>query len=185
MLILASSSPRRKEILSMITTNFKVVVPTAEEIIPSNKTAQEAVVILAKQKAHEVFSAHSNDIVIASDTVVELNNEILGKPLSPDESRCHLNKLSGVTHNVHTGVHIMSNEHNYSFCSTAAVTFDHLTQAEIGDYINTKEPSDKAGSYAVQGLGGRFVKSISGDYYTVMGLPLNKLYRYLSDNKLL
>ncbi len=185
MLILASASPRRQEILSMITANFEVALPEIEEIIPSDIPLQQAVIELARQKAEDVFKSYPTDIIIAADTVVELNGEIFGKPKDVKQAHYHLSSLSGGEHNVHTGVYLLSKTLKHGFCSTAKVCFDEISDAEIEGYISTDEPYDKAGSYAIQGIAGRFIKGITGDYYTVMGLPLNMLYRCLTDNNIL
>ncbi len=185
MIILASASPRRKEILSMITTDFKVVDPDIEEVIPQGTAPSDAVVLLARQKAENVFMRCSDDVIIASDTVVELEGEIFGKPTDRENSIYQLSRLSGKIHNIHTGVAVLSRTLDHTIYSTTSVQFDNVSQKEIEDYIATGETADKAGSYAIQGLGGRFVSKISGDYYTAVGLPLNLLYRFLLQNKVL
>ncbi len=182
MLLLASASPRRKEILSMIIDDFEIVQPVGEELVPIGMAPSDVAVYLAEQKANEVFAANREHVVIAADTVVELDGSIFGKPHHKEESITHLQSLSGRIHRVHTGVCIAANNNMHSFCATAEVAFDELSRQEIEEYVATGEPVDKAGSYAIQGLGGRFVKEIVGDYYTVMGLPLNLVYRHLKDN---
>ncbi len=164
----------------MITTDFIVVSPKFDEVIPQNLSPAEAVVYLALEKAKEVLHSHPNDTIIASDTIVELNGKIFGKPQDEEEAFFHLSSLSANTHNVHTGVAIISKDKAVSFCSTANVTFDKLSSEEIISYIKSGEPMDKAGSYGIQGLGGRFVSHINGDYYSIMGLPLNRVYREIA-----
>ncbi len=179
MIILASASPRRSEILSTLTKNFKVISPEVEEIIPPDMSPTEAVVYLARLKAEAVQSRHSGDVIIAADTLVELNGEIFGKPTDTIHSEYQLGKLSGSTHNIHTGVAIISGEEYISFCTSSTVTLDVLSEKEIKEYIATGEPADKAGSYAIQGIAGRFITEMSGDYYATVGLPINSVYNHL------
>ncbi len=181
MIILASASPRRKEILSMITDDFKIVVPEFDETIPDGLSVTEAVMYLSKEKAKEIYEKQKDDMIIAADTIVELDGVIFGKPLDFEDSVRQLSALSGKIHNVHTGVTVMFKDEINTFCSSSNVTFDELSLEEIHEYINTGEPMDKAGSYAIQGIGAKYIKSLNGDFYAVMGLPLNELYRLITN----
>ena len=118
-------------------------------------------------------------MVIGSDTIVKINNQVLGKPKTHEEAREMLRLLSGNTHEVITGVTILYQDQRETFSSTSSVTFYPLTDEEIDTYIATNEPLDKAGSYAIQGDGAKFIRSIHGDFYTIVGLPIGELYHRL------
>lgn len=179
MLILASASPRRQELLQLITPDFSVVtLPTAEDGVDHLSPAQ-AVQTLAQRKALAVASQRPQDLVIGADTLVALEHEQLGKPQSPKEAVEMLTKLSGRIHQVYTGVCVASSTHNSLFYSVTQVEFYPLTLCEIENYVQTGEPMDKAGSYGIQEQGALFVKGIVGDYYNVMGLPVALLNRVL------
>ncbi|MBR3768045.1 MAG: septum formation inhibitor Maf [Clostridia bacterium] len=184
-LILASASPRRKELLRFITEDFSVRVSDVDEHTDPNLTPEEAVVTLAKIKGEAVSENYPDDTIISADTVVVLNDKILGKPHSPEEAFSMLSSLSGNTHTVYTGVYIISENKKIGFYDKTEVTFYTLSGDEINNYIKTGEPFDKAGAYGIQGLGAILIKGISGDYYNVMGLPVAKLARTLKENDLL
>ncbi|MBE7092150.1 MAG: septum formation protein Maf [Clostridiales bacterium] len=179
MLILASNSPRRKEILELMGLEFKIIPAKNETEIPNNIPIKKGVEKVAFLKAQEVFEKNKNATVIGADTVVVLEDEILGKPKNKKDAFSMLKKLSGKEHQVITGVAIISKEKIKVFFEKATVLFAELTENEINQYISTNEPMDKAGSYAVQGIGAKFVKKINGDFYTVMGLPCQRLYEEL------
>ena len=181
-LILASGSPRRKELLSLITTDFTVIVSNAEEKTDEGLSPDKLVEALAKIKGDAVFKLHQSDTVIASDTVVSINGKILGKPHSKEEAFSMLSTLSGKTHTVFTGVYIKNALLEKVFCESTEVTFFDLTDEEINSYIKLGEPFDKAGGYGIQGPGAVLVKCISGDYYTVMGFPIGRINRELKAN---
>lgn len=178
-LILASGSPRRKELLSLITTDFTVIVSNAEEKTDEGLSPDKLVEALAKIKGDAVFLRHQNDTVIASDTVVSVNGKILGKPHSKEEAYMMLRTLSGNTHAVFTGVYIKNALLEKVFFEKTEVTFFELSDDDINAYINTGEPFDKAGGYGIQGPGAVLVKCISGDYYNVMGFPIGRINREL------
>ena len=182
-MILASASPRRKEILSLLTEDFKIIPAVGEEVVPLGVTPKEVVESLALQKAMEVFKANNTEIVIGSDTVVEESGVILGKPKNVEDAAAQLRSLSGKVHFVHTGVAVVYPDREpYVFSVSSAVRFAPLSEDEISEYIGTGETMDKAGSYAIQGLGGRFIeKNEDGDYYAIMGLPLQPLYKSLKE----
>lgn len=177
--ILASKSPRRKELLGMLGIPFDIVPADIEEHIDYDNDLVEEIQKLSYQKANHVFEQYPNNIVIGSDTIVYINKEVLGKPKTIEQAKEMLHKLSGKTHQVVTGVTIMSKEKTDTFASITDVTFYELTDKEIDDYVALTEPLDKAGAYAIQGKGSEFVRKINGDYYTVVGLPIAEVYRHL------
>ncbi len=179
-LILASASPRRVELLSRITTDFIAVPSDIDEVASSAPERQ--VVQLARDKAGAVARRH-HGVIIGADTIVVIDNEILGKPRSRTNAREMLTQLSGRTHRVLTGVYIVSTytgEERANWVETA-VTFRKLAADEIEWYLETEEYMDKAGAYAIQEQGALFVEGICGDYFNVMGLPLTQLYLMLRD----
>lgn len=180
-IILASASPRRKELLSLAGVDFSVKVADVNEVIPENAKPDEVVMSLAMQKAQAVANENPDSIVIGSDTVVALDGEILGKPKSEENAAQMLAMLSGRSHTVYTGVAIIHGEKVKSFCEATEVVFNPLTKEEILRYVATGEPMDKAGAYGIQGKGCVLVKKIDGDYFNVVGLPVSKLYRELRD----
>ena len=176
-LILASNSPRRKEILESLGYKFSVVPSDIDENI--NLNGERLACELAKRKALKIYEYHKDDIVIGSDTIVFFNNVVYNKPKSEEECYFMLKSLSGKTHEVITGVYIASKYDHISFFDKAYVTFKDLTDEEIYDYIKTKEPFDKAGGYAIQGIGNKLIKEYKGDFYTIMGLPKDLVNEHL------
>ncbi len=183
--ILASQSPRRQELLCKITPNFKVVPFSGDENIPEGLSPLQAVEYLARLKTSSVGNNFPDDIVIGADTIVVLNNEILGKPADKADCVRMLGELSGNVHMVYTGVAVLANGELTSFVSESSVEFYPMTDAEIQAYADMDEPYDKAGSYGIQGHGALFVKRINGDYFNIMGLPTAELYRHLGQRGLL
>lgn len=181
MYILASGSPRRRELITHITNDFSVDIPVGEEICPQDITVEERPEYLARQKAAEIAEKHGNETVIAADTAVFLEGEMLGKPRDAEDAFSMLKKLSGNTHHVITGCAIKKGEKEVSFSVKTSVTFYSLTDAEITEYIATGEPLDKAGAYGVQGKGALLVKEIRGDYFNVVGFPIAELARNLKN----
>lgn len=177
MIILASQSPRRQELLKLITSDFEIKVSNVDETLPDKITPKEAVMYLSKIKA-EPF-ADGDDIVIGADTVVALDGKILGKPKSEENAKEMLRFLSGRTHSVFTGVTLASDKKTKTFTVETKVKFFELTNEEIDAYIKTKEPFDKAGAYGIQGYGSLLVEKIDGDYFNVVGLPVSTLVREL------
>lgn len=178
-LILASGSPRRKEILSYLSIPFEVITSNFEEKIDENKPLEEEIKRLSKEKANTVFKENKDSIVIGADTIVTIKNKILGKPKNKEEAYQMLKLLSNKKHAVITGVTIISEEKTETFASISNVYFNKLTDKEINNYIATGEPMDKAGAYAIQGIGSKFISKIDGDYYAIMGLPINEIYKRL------
>lgn len=177
MIILASKSPRRKELLSFITTDFAVKSADVDETLPQGISPDKAVEYLSKIKA-EPFK-NENDIAIGADTVVALDGKILGKPRDDADAFATLKMLSGREHSVFTGVSVIKGENIETFSVQTKVKMFELTDEEIEEYIATDEPFDKAGSYGIQGKGSLLVEKIDGDYFNVVGLPISRLNRVL------
>lgn len=179
MIILASKSPRRLELMKYITEDFIVKSADADETLPKGISPEEAVLRLSAIKA-EPFR-NDEDTVIGADTVVALGRKILGKPKNDDDARAMLRSLSGKTHSVFTGVTIIHSQELTSFAVQTKVSFYELSDDDIEQYIKTGEHRDKAGSYGIQGYGSLFVKEIKGDYFNVVGLPIGKLNKELKN----
>jgi septum formation protein len=174
-LILASSSPRRAEILHDAGISFTVISSAVDETPYANETPQQLVQRLADAKADLVAArAVGASIIIAADTVVVIDQQILGKPRSTDEARRMLQALSGRTHSVITGVSLLRlpEMERRQFVETTLVHFAHLTSDDLSRYLATGEPFDKAGAYAIQGHAGRYIPRIEGCYFNVVGLPV-------------
>ena len=184
-LILASQSPRRKELLGYITENFTVRVSDAEEVTDPSLSPEETVKALAVLKGEAVATNNPCDVIISADTIVVLDDKILGKPHSRDEAFGMLSSLSGRNHEVYTGVCVISGDKKLCFAERTEVTFCNLSEEDINRYIETGEPFDKAGAYGIQGKGSVMISSITGDYYNVMGLPVARLNKLLKDNALI
>ncbi len=178
-LILASSSPRRKELLETLQLTFDISASEADESYSLGTAPEQIVIDLATRKAKDVAKRHQNSFVIGSDTIVFANGSVLGKPKNEDEAIEMLSTLSGNTHAVFTGVAIVRGEQTVSFFEKTAVTFWDLSESEIKAYVKSGEPFDKAGAYGIQGLGSMLVKHISGDYFNVVGLPVSRTVREL------
>ena len=179
MLILASNSPRRAEILRILGCNFAAEAADVDESLPEGTLPETAVTLLAARKAAAVLALRPNDTVLGADTVVALDGKILGKPRDAAHAAEMLRQLSGRTHTVYTGVCLLSGGKKQCFCAATEVEFYPLTGQLIADYIATGEPLDKAGSYGIQGRGCVLVKRINGDFFTVMGLPAAQTFRAL------
>ena len=172
-IILASKSPRRKELLSEIFRDFEIITKEVDETLPDNVHPREGVEMLAIRKGAAVADEVGADaLVISSDTLVELGGVPLGKPCDEAEAVSMLTSLSGKAHNVHTGVAVHYKGKLYSGVASTAVYFREMSQDEIIDYVKSGDPMDKAGSYGIQSGGGKFVEKIEGDYDTVVGLSV-------------
>ena len=180
-IILASASPRRKELLETAGLSFTVKVADVEEIIEENMSADAVVRSLALQKAAAVAKDNADAVVIGADTVVVLDGEILGKPKSKENAVELLMKLSGRSHTVYTGVAMIQGEKIKNFSEATEVEFYPLSEEEIEAYVATGEPMDKAGAYGIQGRGCVLIRKINGDYFNVVGLPVSAVYRELRD----
>lgn len=178
-LILASSSPRRKELLELANLPFEILVSDIEETIPGNELPETIVQLLARQKAMAVAEKARDAYVIGADTIVVYNGIILGKPKTTEDAYATLKMLSDKTHEVLTGVSIISPEREVTFFERTKVTFWPLAEEEIKQYIASGEPMDKAGSYGIQGRGSLLVKKVEGDYFSVVGLPIARTVREL------
>ena len=178
-LILASGSPRRKELLSLYTTDFTVCISDFDEDAVQADTPAELVEKLACGKCLSVAAEHPGAVVIGCDTVVDVNGEVFGKPKDREDARRMLKALSGSTHAVHTGVCVSDGSRTESFVDSCKVTFFPMSEDEIEYYIATAEPYDKAGAYAIQGCAALWLDRIEGDYYTIMGLPVSRTVRLL------
>ena len=180
MIILASKSPRRIELMESLGVEFKVEVSEIDESKFTNDDPLVLNQILALEKAKVIAQYHFNDIVIGSDTIVTLDNKVLGKPKDKEDARKMLKQLSGNTHEVVTSIAIIKNDEVYKHTSISKVSFYEINDKEIEDYLNTNEPYDKAGAYAIQGeFGKKFIKNINGDYYAIMGFPIANVYHIL------
>lgn len=179
MYILASGSPRRKELLSLIIPEYEVLVSGCEEFVPEGTPAEKVPALLAEQKALAVAKLRPESTVIGSDTVIVLNGEIFGKPKDEAHAHAMLKALSGKRHFVYTGVAVAENGFVRSFVQKTEVEFYELSDETIDRYIDTGEPMDKAGAYGIQGKGSVLVKGIMGDYFNVMGLPVAETARFL------
>ncbi len=179
--ILASGSPRRQELLRLIVPEYEVIPALGEEVAEEGLSPQETVRQLALHKAKEVAAAHPGALVIGADTIVVVENEILGKPQTPQRSRAMLQKLQGRDHMVYTGVALVGPLGEETFAMGTKVRFASMDEGEIEAYIATGEPFDKAGAYGIQGFGSAYIEGIEGDYYNVMGLPVQALYQKLKN----
>ena len=178
-LILASSSPRRKELLEMVNIPFQVKVSHADETYQDGMEPHEVVMELARIKSTVIAETNRDSVVIGADTIVVMDGDILGKPNNRDEAISMLTRLSGRVHQVYTGVAIITGQDTIVFYEKTDVEFWPLKTQEIEQYVLTGEPFDKAGSYGIQGYGSLLVKRIEGDYFTVVGLPISRLKREL------
>lgn len=178
--ILASASPRRKELLGYVVPQFEIIPADVDETLPENIPSEKCAEFLAVKKAEHISALYPESIVIGSDTVVIVDGEILGKPAGEEDAYRMLKKLSGKIHTVVTGVCISKGEKKKSFSESTEVEFYPLSDKEIRDYIATGDPMDKAGAYGIQGEGCILIKGIKGDFFTVMGLPAARLKRELS-----
>lgn len=187
MIILASNSPRRKELLAGLDVEFRTwVIPNIDESYPDNLPADETAEYIAQKKAAPYFTdphisaIADDDIVLTADTVVILDGEVLGKPKDMDDAKAMLRKLSGKTHHVITGVCLTSKARQSHFSVRTDVTFAPLTDAQIDYYVERYKPLDKAGAYGVQEwIGYVGVTNLNGSYFNVMGLPVQRIYTEL------
>ena len=191
--ILASGSPRRKELLGKIIPEFEIIPAVSEEVM-TKELPSEIVEELSFQKASEIFNkTFTNErdglVVIGADTVVSYNHKILGKPADRSDAAAMVKMLSGTTHSVYTGVSVFWNDKgeqkSFTFSECTDVDVADMSPEEINWYVDSGECDDKAGAYGIQGLFARFITGIKGDYYNVMGLPVARLYKELKEKELL
>lgn len=180
--ILSSGSPRRKDLLTEMGIPFDVITKPGDETYPDNLATKEIAGFLSLQKA-EIFASEgleNNQLVITADTIVVVDNDILGKPLNDSDARQMLKRLSGKTHQVITGVTLMTNKKTQTFSVCTKVDFKILTEEEIHFYVQNYQPMDKAGAYGIQEwIGHVAIERIHGSYFNVMGLPTHQLYEEL------
>ncbi|OUP29856.1 septum formation inhibitor Maf [Faecalibacterium sp. An192] len=178
-LILASGSPRRRELLSLYTTDFEVCASDFDERAVQAESPAALAEALARGKCLAVSGQNPGCLVVGSDTVVELDGEVFGKPKDADDACRMLRALSGRTHQVHTGVCVSDGTTAESFVDTCKVTFFPIPEEEMERCIASGEPFDKAGAYAIQGQAALWLDRLEGDYYTIMGLPVSRTARLL------
>ena len=179
-IILASASPRRKEILELADLKFDIMPSNAQEI--TTKTAPNEVVMeLASIKAKDIYKkSEKQSMIVGADTVVAYQGQILGKPTDEADAKRMLTMLSGQTHEVYTGVCVIEDEKIKTFYEETKVTFYEISDEQIDHYIKTGEPMDKAGSYGIQGKAAVFIKGIEGDYYNVVGFPIARFLQEIT-----
>ena len=178
MIILASKSPRRRELMKYITDDFECTAADVDETLPDGISPEDAVIYLSKIKAQPF--ADGENTVIGADTVVAADGKILGKPRDAEDAKAMLSFLSGRVHSVFTGVTVIKGSKCETFFEKTDVEFYELNDADIEKYVSTREPMDKAGAYGIQGYGCLLVKRINGDYFNVVGLPVSRLNQLLS-----
>lgn len=195
--ILASASPRRQELLRNITEDFQVIVSDVEEntvkTVPSEVveelSAIKAQAVYKKCIEDNIFEGDNQAVVIGADTIVEYEGDILGKPVDEEDAKNMLSMLADRDHHVYTGVTLIIYTNGETKCNTfsicTTVTFSAIDKYEIQEYVASKDPLDKAGSYGIQGIFSKHIKGIQGDYYNVMGLPVNRLYTELKSLNLI
>ncbi|MEN4759745.1 Maf family nucleotide pyrophosphatase [Chryseobacterium sp. C39-AII1] len=181
-LLLASQSPRRKELLASLGFEFEVVKIDCEEIVPENITVGESAAYLSELKADAFRNLEEGEILLTADTVVAIDNQFLGKPKDEEDARNMLRLLSGKTHQVYTGITIKTLDRIITETDVADVEFDMISDEEINFYIQNYKPFDKAGSYGIQEwLGMAKIKKMNGSFYTIMGLPTHLVYKILKE----
>lgn len=181
-LLLASQSPRRKELLSSLGFEFEVVKIDCEELLPEHIKIEDAAAYLSELKAEAFRSLAAGEVLLTADTVVAIDGQILGKPKDEADAQNMLRNLSGKTHQVYTGITIKTADQTFTETDVADVTFDEISEDEIQYYIQNYKPFDKAGSYGIQEwLGMAKIKSLTGSFYTIMGLPTHLAYEILKE----
>lgn len=176
-IVLGSASARRKELLELLGYDFIVHPVEVDEHLYSYRNAEDFAYQVALKKGLATTILHPEDLIICADTIVVLEDNILGKPRDIPDARKMIGSLSGKIHHVITGVFLNYQDYQKVFTEKTQVRIDKMTADEVEAYINTKEPYDKSGGYAIQGIFGKHVKAIRGDFYNVMGLPINRVYR--------
>jgi len=179
-LILASSSPRRRELLAQAGYVFEVVPADIDETRRIDEEPSAYVARLALEKAQAIHARNRDAIVLGADTTVVLNGEVLNKPKDIDEAACMLRALSGCTHQVHTGIAVVTSKAQRSHVETTNVVFAPIPEEELAIYLTTGDSLDKAGAYGIQGYAARWIPRIEGDFFNVMGLPLAAMVRLLN-----
>lgn len=176
---LASSSPRRQELLHKIYDKFICEASSIDETINFNNDLKKEIENLSYRKANAILVKHPHDLIIGADTIVTIDNQILGKPKTKEKAILMLKKLSGRKHQVITAVTILTAHKVDTFSVVSDVYFNKLSNDDIQKYVDSLEPLDKAGAYGIQGQGGLYINRIDGDYYAIMGLPISELFKHL------
>jgi len=173
-IILASTSPRRRELLALLGISFDIIPPTCDEILTSHFTPSEQAKQFAMDKALSIAADHPYDLILGSDTVIEIDGTLLGKPKDLKEAEIMLRQLRGRCHQVHTGIALIQKARNFSLAlvETALVWIKDFDEEELSKYLNTEESLGKAGAYSIQGEGAQLIEKIEGDYPIIVGLPL-------------
>lgn len=179
MLTLASASSRRQQLLNESGYEYRVAVSNIEEQIDMEQTPAENAVRLATAKAEDVHERYPEDVILAADTIVAMDNIMLGKPTDAEEAERMLTHLSGKQHEVYTGICIKKGTETRTYSDKTSIYFYHLDTKYIKAYVETGEPLDKAGAYGIQGKGALLVERFTGDYFNVVGLPISKVARVL------
>jgi len=181
-ILLASQSPRRKELLTSLGFDFEVVKIDCEEILPENIEIENAAAYLSELKANAFRKLERDEVLLTADTVVAIDNQILGKPKDEADAKNMLQKLSGKTHQVYTGITIKTLNKTITETDVADVELEEISEEEIDFYIKNYSPFDKAGSYGIQEwLGMAKITKMNGSYYTIMGLPTHLVYKILKE----
>jgi len=181
-ILLASQSPRRRELLSSLGFDFEVVKIDCEEILPENIVIKDAVAYLSELKADAFRELEKDEVLLTADTVVAIDNQILGKPKDEADAKSMLQKLSGKTHQVYTGISVKTLDKTITETDVADVEMEEISDDEIDFYVKNYRPFDKAGSYGIQEwLGMAKIKNMNGSFYTIMGLPTHLVYKILNE----
>lgn len=179
-LVLVSQSPRRRELMSLLKFPFKTTSPLGEEVFNEDLTLREQIEAIAQDKAMSVLDQYPDAVLVSADTIIVNEGKVLGKPHDKDHAVAMLKELSGKTHEVITGVCIVSDKKKEVFSVVSKVTFYDITDEDIEAYVLSKEPLDKSGSYSIQGGAALFTKHVEGDYFAIMGLPIGRVYQVLN-----
>ena len=181
--ILASASPRRRELMKKLNIPFEVIILPHDEVLDETKSVYEQCLDISYQKAKMVYEKEKDDVIVIGDTIVVLDNKIYGKPHDYNEAFDMLKKFSGKSHEVVTSLSLLIRkngvEYEEKLYEIAKVYVDNMSSCEIREWIDSSDPYSKAGGYAIQEDFGKYISKIDGDYFTIVGLPLNKLYRLL------
>lgn len=180
-IILASKSPRRRELMKVLDVEFDVISADIDEKLEKDLPIEQALMQLSNKKAQAIFKCHPNCIVIGADSIVYQNETVFNKPKNKEDAFSMIKAFSNNHHEVMTAVTIISKDHTSNFVSKCKVYFNYLSDEEIYDYLKKDEYKDKAGSYAIQGNMAKFIYKVEGDYYSVVGFPVSKIYHALKE----
>lgn len=182
-IILASTSPRRRELLALLGISFDIIPPTCEEVLSPHLTPSEQAKHFSIDKAESIAIQHPHNLVLGSDTLIEIGGTLLGKPENIKEAEIMLRQLRGRCHQVHTGLALIQKAADLlvALVETAHVWIKPIDEVELGNYLNTEESLGKAGGYSIQGQGAKLIEKIEGDYPTIVGLPLWRVAKLLEE----